>query len=118
MNMPNASRTFDRENTLRRVDGDIGLLQRLYRHFLDERPKLSRALSDALEKGDFEALQDAAHSLKGASIAIGAEAVGETLLSLETSARTKDADGARRNLKRLDRELELFDREMQKVLQE
>ena len=32
--------------------------------------------------------------------------------------RAKDADGARRNLKRLDRELELFDREMQKVLQE
>lgn len=116
--MPDASRTFDRENTLRRVDGDLGLLRRLYRYFLDERPRLSRTLSAALAEGDFEAMQEAAHSLKGAAIAIGAEAVGGILLSVEGAARNKDADGARRDLTRLDRELELFDREMQKVLKE
>ena len=118
MTTPDAARTFDRENTLRRVDGDLGLLQRLYRYFLDERPKLGRTLSTALAEGDFEALQEAAHSLKGAAIAIGAEAVGGVLLSLENAARHKNADSARRDLVRLDRELELFDREMQKVLKE
>lgn len=118
MTTPQAAKIFDRENTMRRVEGDLVLLERLYHYFLDERPRLSRSLSAALADKDFDALQEAAHSLKGAAIAIGAEAAGSTLLSLENAAKTEDVDAARRHLTRLDRELELFDREMRNVLQE
>ena len=56
----------------------------------------SKAFSDCLDRGDTAGAQRAAHTLKGASRQLGAQALGELFADIERSAKAGDYDEARR----------------------
>jgi HPt (histidine-containing phosphotransfer) domain-containing protein len=56
----------------------------------------SKAFSDCLERGDTAGAQRAAHTLKGASRQLGAQALGELFADIERSAKAGDYAEARR----------------------
>ncbi len=81
---------FDREAALVLVDGDVGLLRRLIRLFLDDCPKRLQEIRDAVRRGDGAALMQVAHSLKGAVGMFGARIAVEALGQLEAMGRDGD----------------------------
>ncbi|CBE68838.1 MAG: response regulator [Candidatus Methylomirabilis oxygeniifera] len=85
---------FDREAVLVLVDGDVGLLRRLIRLFLDDCPKRLQEIRDAVRRGDGAALMQVAHSLKGAAGMFGARIAVEALGRLEAMGRDGDVTHA------------------------
>jgi HPt (histidine-containing phosphotransfer) domain-containing protein len=59
--------------------------------FLDEQPNLLHGVRSAAAAGDFDALQRAAHAVKGTCANLGARPAAEAALALETAARDGDA---------------------------
>lgn len=70
--------------------GDESFERELVQTFLHESPEVLSQLNTSVHAGDSEAALRAAHSLKGSSRAIGADAVGEVCEILEQ--RAKDGD--------------------------
>jgi two-component system sensor histidine kinase BarA len=62
--------------------------------YLSHAPTCLRDLQTALEKGDAEAIANAAHSLKGSSSTLGMKQMTELCASLEAKGRNKDLKGA------------------------
>jgi CheY-like chemotaxis protein/HPt (histidine-containing phosphotransfer) domain-containing protein len=78
---------FNAGALLERVDGDANLLRYIVELFLEELPRLLADVRDAVAGGDSEALERAAHKLRGSAGNFDAAAVGEAALRLETMAR-------------------------------
>jgi CheY-like chemotaxis protein len=70
-----AAQVLDIESALRQLDGDRELFREALTAFLRLAPTLVDELAAALSQGDADALQRAAHSLKGSSAGIGARQV-------------------------------------------
>lgn len=87
--------TLDLDSTLGRLKGDKHFLHMLFQVFLDDLPKKLTALNSAFESHDMEAILRSSHSLKGACATIGAEALRDAALTLETSSRQGDLHAAR-----------------------
>lgn len=83
---------LDEKATLERLKGDKDFLHALYGVFIGDLPKKLTAIEEAASQGDLNTLQKSAHSLKGASATVGAEALRELAFSLETAAREENAD--------------------------
>ena len=85
---------LNRPAALKRMDGDESLLD----SYLDSFVKgMGARLADvirAIETGNAEELELAAHSLKGGAAMAGAERVVQVALRLELMGRTGDASGA------------------------
>lgn len=97
MNLTDAGQRSDppilsEETTLDRLKGDSELLTTLYRVFLGDLPKKLVAIDEAAADNDLNALQRSAHSLKGASATIGADALREAAFNLEMAAKGNDLD--------------------------
>lgn len=60
--------------------------------FLDDAPKLVETLETAAAAPDYQALQDAAHSLKSASANMGALALSAAAKRIELGARMRTLD--------------------------
>jgi two-component system sensor histidine kinase/response regulator len=87
---------FDREAALARVDGDPVLLADLARLFCDESPRMLLAIQEAIASKKPEALERAAHSLKGSVATFAAPAAVELALKLERIGRANGLDDAER----------------------
>jgi PAS domain S-box-containing protein len=61
--------------------------------YLSHAPTCLRDLQTALEKGDAEAIANAAHNLKGSSSTLGMKQMTKLCASLEAKGRNKDLDG-------------------------
>ena len=85
---------LDRAQVLRRVGGDLELLKELTDIFLEECPELLSAVREAIAGRDGEALERAAHKIKGAVSNFSAHAAVEAALQLETMGREGDLTGA------------------------
>lgn len=81
---------FDTEAALELVEGDRELLQELAEMFLEHVPVMMADLRGACERRDAEALQRAAHSLKGSAGNLAAGEVCATAANLELSAHAGD----------------------------
>jgi PAS domain S-box-containing protein len=101
-----AGEVLDTAAVLARVDGDLELLQYIVELFLEELPKLMGEIRDAVARHDSEALERAAHTLKGSVGNFHANAVVGAAQHLETIAREGDLRGAREALAVLEREAE------------
>ncbi len=64
---------FDYDDFLERMDGDAELLKEVIGIFLEDAPNLLSALGSAVRTGDAEAMEKAAHTLKGAAANISAK---------------------------------------------
>jgi CheY-like chemotaxis protein len=88
-----APQVFDEAELLARVEGDRELMEELIGLFLDETPKLVENVRRAWSSRDLDALQRAAHALKGTCANLGARPATRAALGVESAAREGDIDG-------------------------
>jgi PAS domain S-box-containing protein len=81
---------FDQEALLTRIEGDAELLSELITLFLEDAPHHLESLREAIAGQDLKALEQAAHTLKGAASNMCAQKVFEAAQRLEFLARTGD----------------------------
>jgi CheY-like chemotaxis protein/HPt (histidine-containing phosphotransfer) domain-containing protein len=96
---------FDRNGALARVEGDQMLLGELAVIFLRHAAHMVTAIHEAVGRRDFVALEEAAHSLKGASANLCASRVAEAARQLEYIGRQGGSDKLDSALQALQRDL-------------
>lgn len=97
-------------------DGDPELLLDLIQMFLDDSPSKVAAVEQALETGDFEKAERAAHSLKGSSGTLGARLVQDVCELLQVSTRNQRLEESQALAPRLVTEYEQADAALRAVL--
>lgn len=90
-----AEEAFDRAILFEQTDGDSELIQTLVEIFGDDTPDLLAVIEDALEADDANALERAAHTIKGALGVFGAEGARGRAELLEITAREGTIEAAR-----------------------
>ncbi len=97
----------DLVSALRRLRGDRGLLVDMIGFFEEDAPTLLQTVQAAIEQGNLEEVQRAAHSLKGLAATFDASAAIAAARDLETASRDGAAEslpaGARRLAAEVDR---------------
>ena len=103
---------FDPAVLLDLLDGDAASVAEILAEFLDDVPRQLRALGTALDQGDLDAVRRQAHTIKGASANVGAQALREAAYDVERAAAADDAvaaarlaDGVAREFERLREQL-------------
>ncbi|MEK6304131.1 MAG: PAS domain S-box protein [Acidobacteriota bacterium] len=97
---------FDAAALLARLDGDTELLRYIVELFLEELPRLMSQVRDAVMLEDSDALERAAHTLRGSVGNFHAGGVVELALGLETMGREGSLTGAKKTMAMLEREVE------------
>jgi HPt (histidine-containing phosphotransfer) domain-containing protein len=87
---PVQRKSLDRELALSRVGGDLELLQEIAVLFLSDSERMLREIASAVAARDPQALDRAAHTLKGCVSNFGAQRLYEASLALERMGRSKD----------------------------
>ena len=77
---------------LERLGGDEELLREVAGLFLDEYPMLMDEIRSAAQARDADALQRAAHSMKGSVSNFGADGVYQAAFALEKKGRSGDLE--------------------------
>jgi len=90
------------------VGGDISFLQEIVDLFSEDSPKLLAGIRAAIAASDRQALERAAHTLKGSVSNFGAERARAAALQLEMLGRTGDLTGAAVACRSLEREVAQF----------
>ncbi len=103
---------------LDRVEGDRSLLEELLRLFVDECQATLRQIRDSWSAHDARALGRLAHTLKGSSANVGANAVSEVAHTIERLARAGNLESAVRPIADLEREIERLVPELDSFLKE
>lgn len=83
-------------------NGDNDFVKEIIRMYLNQLPELIAAIKGSVSKKDAEELRINAHSLKGASLNIGASKMAETCKILEECGKNSDLTGAVEKLSALD----------------
>lgn len=100
---------LDWDVLLDRFGGDWSFIDEVTALFVEERAVQTERIEAAIEAGDAEALQHAAHTLKGAAANLHAEPTREAALRLETIGASGDLSSAREAYGALRRELDRFE---------
>ena len=95
----------DEAAVLKMVGGDRELLREMIALFLEDYPKRVAEITDALRRNDAEAVEFAAHAVKGAAMTLCAHRVVEMALSIEKMGRDAELQSASAALAALEREL-------------
>ncbi len=96
---------FDQAAALAQVDGDSELLQELVTLFLDDYPRLLGEITEAIARGEGQALARTARSLKGAVGALAAQGAFAAALTLEQIGKAGDLTQAAEAYASLEKEL-------------
>jgi signal transduction histidine kinase/CheY-like chemotaxis protein/HPt (histidine-containing phosphotransfer) domain-containing protein len=80
----------DEAAVVKMVGGDRALLREMVALFIEDYPKRVIEITDALRDNDAEAVEFAAHAVKGAALTLCARRVGDTALSLEQMGRASE----------------------------
>jgi CheY-like chemotaxis protein/HPt (histidine-containing phosphotransfer) domain-containing protein len=99
-------RVVDFSVAMKAVDGDSELLGEIVQAFLEETPRIIDQIRGALQTGDSNQLQRAAHTVKGSLRTLGASAAAEFAQELESIGKHKTATGAAEAFARLQRAVE------------
>lgn len=83
-----------------------GLLEELYGMFRTTVSERTGQIAQAVKAGDANALEHAAHALKGSAMAVGLSRVAEACLALERAGREAALDGTSAMADTLDKEIE------------
>jgi HPt (histidine-containing phosphotransfer) domain-containing protein len=81
---------------LRRVDGDLELLQELVKTFQEDLPERTQRLKAAIDRGDSQDTARSAHSLRGSLGILAAQRAQSLATELETLAAEGRLDEAAR----------------------
>jgi len=103
-NSPNAAESFpaeqkenevfDKKGLFERLMEDEDLIKEIIEDFLEKVPGQIAALSEASENKDADLIRRQAHTLKGASVNIGASGLQETAYQVELAAKAGSLDKA------------------------
>jgi HPt (histidine-containing phosphotransfer) domain-containing protein len=85
---------YDPAAALKSTGGDPELFEEIARLFLDDEPRLSEQIRDAIRRRDAQALRRAAHTLGGAAVHFVAPAITEATRHLEVLGKSDDFTGA------------------------
>jgi HPt (histidine-containing phosphotransfer) domain-containing protein len=96
---PNAART--RADAMARFEHDEAFYDRIVPLFRQAASEQAEALLEAAARGDAQALQHWAHTLKGSLLTVGASASAERAEEIERAAREQHLDGLAARVKRL-----------------
>jgi CheY-like chemotaxis protein/HPt (histidine-containing phosphotransfer) domain-containing protein len=96
---------FDLAEALRSVDGDEDFLRELVELFSADCPRLMAEIEAAVAMNDRVGLRRAAHTLKGSAWSLGAAAVAEVAVRLETMGSAGELASAEAACHQLRREL-------------
>ena len=107
---------LDLAAALARVGGDEELLKEIAEMFVDQCPDALAEVHRAVESNDSDALQNAAHSLKGSVGNFGAKAAFEAALRLEMMGRHHDLGDSSQALADLDSALEVLQPRLSKLI--
>ena len=97
--------------------GEPDVMLEVLQIFLDEAPKRIARLHDAWRNNAVEVVQRSAHSLKGSSGNIGADALFEVCRQIDERARTGALTGSSQLLVALDREYAAVESAITQLLQ-
>ena len=97
---------MDRAKALSRIDGDEALFGEMIELFRDEAPRTRSQIEDSIARGDADALEQAAHKLKGSVLNLAATPTAQAALRLETMGRNQDLTDAREAFEGLEREFQ------------
>ena len=109
MSEPMDRKAFDADDLLERIGGDAELLDEILGEYRSLREELAAAVKHAAAQGDAEALERAAHNLKGMLLALSANPAAEAAQVLEVAGRTGGMNDTLRDVTALERELAAFD---------
>jgi HPt (histidine-containing phosphotransfer) domain-containing protein len=115
-NEPTAKDVFDLSKALEVVDGDMELFKEIADLFKKNLPDNIAQIREGIAKGDANALEEAAHSLKGSVGNFGAKRAFEAAYRLEAMGREwrlAEADAA---LSKLEKELKDLEAAMKEAL--
>ena len=101
---------------LDRVENDLELLGEMVAIFEDERASYLENLEKAIESGNAEDLDMAAHTIKGVLANLSAAQTAEIAKSLEELGKTGSTDGAQEMYEKLKQEIELVSEALQKII--
>ena len=88
------AKTYDRNYLLESVDGNAEIAREIVALYVNESPAMIGRLAKLIELEDTEAIESAAHRLKGAMLAIGARAAA-IAAELEEHAEAGELDRCR-----------------------
>jgi PAS domain S-box-containing protein len=106
---------FDKHEALARVGGDEESLIEIAGLFLEGCPSWWAKIYGAMAGGDSQALEDAAHSLRGAAGNLGAKAVSRAALKLEMMGKNGNLDMVGVACEDLTAEIERFKAELARL---
>jgi len=113
---PEVVSELDLQAALARVDGDQDLLKEIAELFLEECPASLEHVRAAVSAADPEAVQRAAHSLKGAVSNFGEKAAHKAALRLEYMGRAGDLTGSAEALRQLEEAIERLCAELREFI--
>jgi HPt (histidine-containing phosphotransfer) domain-containing protein len=105
--------SFSREVALERLEGDENFLRELIEIFLKDAPERIEKLDEALRAGEAAQVQLHAHTLKGASAYLGAEALREAAYEMELAGKAGDLAQAPQSLRRIEYEYGRLKKDLQ-----
>jgi len=115
MNEQLQEQVLELETALARVGGDLELLREIAQLFLDEYPGSLDDIHQALEAGDANKLERAAHGLKGSVANFGARAAVDAAFQLEQLGKAGKLDQVPPALAALERTLASLHTELSSI---
>ena len=83
---------FDYADFLERIDGDVDLLKEVIEIALEDTPRLLADLFAAIRRGDADAVERAAHTLKGATANISAKRLHALSQQVQQAVKNEGVD--------------------------
>ncbi len=109
---------FDPNVVLKRVDDDRDLLKEIVGLFFDDTPSLLTEISNAITRGDSNALERASHTLKGSVGNFGARHAFDLAFNLEQMGRNGDFARAREIFEQLQQQVARLGPALESLLKE
>ena len=106
---------FDREGLLYRLMGDKELVEEIVDDFLNQIPVNLEALKQSLNRKDAIQVAREAHIIKGSAGNVGALALQEIAIKIETAGESDDLAKAALYFSELDTQLEVFKNELDRL---
>jgi len=107
---------FDKGAILKRVMGDMNLVETIIASFLEETPRQIEELSACLETGDIEGVGQQAHSIRGACANLSGDVMAAAALKIEKAAKAWDLNLAKSGMPELEKQFDLLKDKMEKEL--
>ena len=105
---PEVRRDFDREASLKALNGDDRLLDEILGLYLDDGPRLLAEVGEAVDRGDAGALKRLGHTLAGSAGHFAADGVVDAARRLEAIGKAGDLSGADQALRSFALEFDRF----------